>query len=102
MTQTVLITGASGFIGRHVARHFAADGWLVTGVGHGSWTREEWEGWGLSRWQSGNISVDLMRAVAGATNVIVHCAGSGSVGYSFGNPLEDFQRNVDTTVQALE
>ncbi len=35
MTGTVLITGASGFIGRHLARRLAADGLRVVGVSRG-------------------------------------------------------------------
>ena len=30
--KTVLITGVAGFIGRYVARYFAAQGWDVVGI----------------------------------------------------------------------
>ena len=32
----------------------------------------------------------------------MHCAGSGSVGFSFENPAQDFARTVATTVEVLE
>ncbi|HEY3428105.1 MAG TPA: NAD-dependent epimerase/dehydratase family protein, partial [Acidimicrobiia bacterium] len=31
MIVNVLVTGSAGFLGRHVARHFADQGWEVTG-----------------------------------------------------------------------
>jgi UDP-glucose 4-epimerase len=34
--------------------------------------------------------------------VIVHCAGAGSVAFSYENPYEDFQRTVSTTLEVLE
>ena len=33
---------------------------------------------------------------------IVHCAGNGSVGYSLTNPLQDFNKTVQSTVDLLE
>jgi UDP-glucose 4-epimerase len=34
--------------------------------------------------------------------VVVHCAGSGQVGFSLTRPYEDFHRNVDSTATVLE
>jgi len=65
MTKRVLITGAYGFIGRHVARHFAAAGWLVTGLGHGSWTQGEWRQWGIAEWHAADITLESLLTYAG-------------------------------------
>src|ERR1035437_7424509 len=46
MDKTIVVTGAYGFIGRHVARLFAQKGHTVLGIGHGEWSRQEWELWG--------------------------------------------------------
>ena len=35
-------------------------------------------------------------------DLVVHCAGSGSVGYSQTNPLQDFYRTVQSTADLLE
>ena len=48
MAKTALVTGAYGFIGRHVARQLARDGWRVIGLGHGAWVRDEWQAWGIA------------------------------------------------------
>ena len=38
---TAFITGAHGFIGQHLARRLAADGFQVGGLGHGAWAPSE-------------------------------------------------------------
>ena len=43
-----------------------------------------------------------MITYAGEPDVIVHCAGSGSVGFSMTHPYQDFQRTVATTLAVLE
>lgn len=100
--KQVLVTGAYGFIGRHVARHFAHAGWMVTGIGHGAWARSEWRQWGIAEWHAADISFDNLLTYAGRPEVVVHCAGSGSVGFSLSNPYQDFQRTVFTTAALLE
>ena len=102
MSKSVLITGAYGFIGRHVARQMAGDGWQVIGLGHGAWVKEEWEAWGVAEWHTADITLENLITYAGEPDVIVHCAGSGSVGFSMTHPYQDFQRTVATTLAVLE
>nr|WP_320012025.1 SDR family oxidoreductase [uncultured Desulfobulbus sp.] len=100
--KTICITGAFGFIGRHVARLYATKGWQVTGIGHGSWGRDEWRQWGITNWHLTDISLDSMLTYAGRPDIILHCAGSGSVTFSMDHPFQDFQRSVATTAAVLE
>jgi UDP-glucose 4-epimerase len=74
----------------------------VRGIGHGSWTRAEWREWGLSDWHSSNVTLDAIVSYAGEPDIIVHCAGSGSVGFSMSHPAQDFDRTVVTTRDVLE
>jgi len=96
------VTGANGFLGRHVARHFARQGRSVVGIGHGSWAREEWEAWGLTEWYRSGVTLEALERCAGKPWAIIHCAGGGSVAYSIEHPLADFKRTVETTAHVLE
>lgn len=100
--KIVCITGAYGFIGRNVSCLYASKGWHVIGIGHGSWARKEWRKWGISEWHSADITIETMITYAQRPDVIVHCAGSGSVKFSLENPFQDFQRTVSTTTAVLE
>jgi UDP-glucose 4-epimerase len=100
--RSVLVTGASGTIGRHVARAFAARGCTVAGIGRGDWSPGQQAAWGLSSWRPGEVDLENLSAFACVPDVIVHCAGSGAVGASFAAPHVDFQCNVATTAAVLE
>ena len=98
----VLVTGAFGFLGRHVTRRWAQEDWHVTGLGHGDWTRESWRNWGVDDWHMAEVTLDTLATYGGEPDVIVHCAGSGSVSFSVIHPYQDFQRTTLTTAAVLE
>ena len=100
--KTVVITGALGFIGRYVAKFYAENGWQVIGLGHGLWPLNDWMKWGLSQWYECDITLENLIEYGCMPDVIVHCAGSGSVGFSINSPMQDFERTVRTTQFILE
>jgi UDP-glucose 4-epimerase len=100
--STVLVTGANGFLGRHVSRAAAAAGHSVIGMGHGDWSEDTWRRWGLSTWHELDITLASLVAHVEKPDLLVHCAGSSSVGFSFENPAQDFERTVGTTLDVLE
>lgn len=104
LSPLVIVTGAAGFVGRHVCRALARQGCTVTGLGHGRWTEAEWRDWGLSSFVDGDVDLQALSALpcAQAPVAILHCAGSSAVSYSYAQPHGDFQRAVDTTAAVLE
>lgn len=102
LAKRVLVTGAYGFIGRYTAKEFHKSGFYVIGLGHGTWGQDEASVWGVDEWHVGDVTMDALQTYALDCDVIVHCAGSGSVGFSISNPMKDFERTVWTTHYVLE
>jgi len=100
--KKVLITGAFGFLGQNTSLKFKHNGYDVYGCGHGLWDNHEYKQWGIDHWITGDISIDLLKRFNIKPDVIVHCAGSGSVGLSLDNPALDFEKTVVATLAVLE
>ena len=105
MMSNILITGAHGFIGKHLARWLARQGHQVAGLGHGIWPASEASSWGVTHWLNGDIqsgNLRLLQQTSGTPDVVYHLAGGSSVGVALANPREDFTRTVATTAELLE
>ena len=101
----VLVTGAHGFIGRHLAHRLHRSGCTVVGLGHGAWPEGEAAASGVSSWLNGDITASNLHALArlhGLPEVVFHLAGGSSVGAAIAGPREDFFRTVATTAELLE
>lgn len=102
MSDIALVTGAYGFVGRHVARRLAREGYFVVGLGHGAWTTIEQRQWGVAEWHSASINLDALLTYGKSPALIAHCAGSASVPFSMLHPAQDFDRTVGSTLAILE
>lgn len=103
--RVVWITGARGFIGRHLARVCSARGDRVIGIGHGAWSEADATQWGVETWLNADISSSGLTRLAdssGLPDVVVHLAGGSSVGVAIDQPHGDFYRTVASTVDLLE
>lgn len=104
MTAAIWVTGASGFIGSWTLRALARKGIPVLGLDLlPSPAREDLSG----MLPSVVVPCELAELTAtaeqhGIPAAVIHCAGSGSVPFSFDDPRADFLANVTTTVEVLE
>lgn len=104
MVQDAWVTGANGFIGRHLVRHLVSCGVPVSGLGHGS-ASDELGRLGIQGWINGTVTfsnLQLLQNMGCTPEVIFHLAGGSSVGAAVANPREDFERTVASTIELYE
>ena len=99
---TALVTGGYGFLGRAMARRLKQDGWRVVGIGHGRWSPEEADAYNFDEWLDAEVNLPSLMTLRGPFELVAHCAGNGSVGYSVAHPLQDFHKTVVSTADLLE
>lgn len=100
--KKVLITGANGFIGSNVAKHFQNLGYITYGLGHGELSRNDLKKIGLNYWIKADVSIESILKFNQKFNIIFHCAGGSSVGFSIDNPYEDFKKSSQSSIEILE
>lgn len=101
----ILVTGARGFIGRHLVTWLAQRGHEVVGIGHGDCSGLELELNGLKAWIDADISAQSLHKLLkerGIPDDIFHLAGGSSVGAAFADPQGDFSRTVTSTAILLD
>ena len=67
--KSVLVTGAYGFLGRHIALHFYTLSYEVYGIGHGQWSSDDEKlQWGIkhNHWFLGDVTLNNADRVAQA------------------------------------
>jgi UDP-glucose 4-epimerase len=93
----VLVTGGTGFIGRHVVADLLARGHAVTSLARSAAP----DGWPCSHLQADVLGPDAREAAA-AAEAIVHLAGLPDVGYSLVEPYTSSLVNAAGTLNVLE
>ena len=96
----ILVTGSRGFIGSAVGRVAASEGHILLGVGLASQANPGW----LGGYQQADVAHSGLADAIGAfaPDVLVHAAGSASVGNSFQEPLADLRASVLTWANTLD
>jgi UDP-glucose 4-epimerase len=94
------VTGATSFLGRHVARQLARDGVQVIGFSRRPLSAEDARSWGFSAIEVDEFGTRLLNAGLsrfGRPAVVFHAIGSGSVGEAASDPAADIERTVNST-----
>ena len=76
MSRTIALTGATGFIGRNLARRLTATGWQIRALVR---PRSQWaqQAEMAIRWIKGDLGdLDSLRRLVRGANAILHCAGA--------------------------
>lgn len=100
--KTVLITGGYGFLGRATATRFKQNGYKVVGIGTGCCNSVTTQIYGFDHWVDSRVTMSSLMRLKDSFDVIVHCAGNGSVGYSIAEPFQDYKKSVECTMELLE
>jgi UDP-glucose 4-epimerase len=96
----ILVTGSSGFIGGSFGRSAADAGHELLGVGRASQPSPGWPG---AHAQADVASSDLADVIISfAPDVLLHAAGTASVGASLTHPLDDLRASVLTWANVLD
>jgi nucleoside-diphosphate-sugar epimerase len=100
MAKTAFLTGATGFVGSHLAQQLVDQGWTVTALVRASASREDLEGLPLE-FRTGDITDRdaLMRAVPRGVDAVFHVAASTSI-WSRERALQD-RVNIDGTANVI-
>lgn len=95
--KTILITGASGFLGSNCAEHFYRKGFKILGLDiFPSASQEIFAQFILSP-----LNQHALKQLE-AYDYVIHCAGGSSVGLSYENLLDDFHKTVESTAVLLD
>lgn len=100
--KTLIVTGAAGFLGRYVVRHFARAGWGVIGLDDVPPENAQL-GAGV-RFQRMKLPAAELSPLLRATQptALIHCAGRASVPLSMEDPAADFRDNAALTFELLD
>jgi GDP-4-dehydro-6-deoxy-D-mannose reductase len=100
--ETILITGANGFVGNHLARELAKNSYSVIGIGGQQGTTEQSPD--LSSYQVVDLNdADAVDAIDfTAVDGIIHLAGLAAVGPSFDDPMLYVSVNIGLEVNLFE
>ena len=100
-SRIALITGATGFLGRYVARSFADRGWSVIGIGTSA--PENAPLANLTKYYSLRLPSPQLKEILqeDPPSICIHCAGRASVVLSVSEPAADFYTNSVITFELL-
>lgn len=104
--KSVLITGATGFLGSYISKYFANANNRLTLVGRFSAHKEIDlnKKYGNDQVYNMTFPNDLFNAIMknNQPDILIHCAGTASVADSMGNPYGDFLNSVAASAAVFD
>lgn len=101
--EAILVTGGAGFVGAHVCRALAAEGFRPVAYDNLSAGHREFVKWGpLIEADVGDADALDAAIATNGVRACVHLAGSIEVGVSVREPVRFWQNNVATTLVLLD
>lgn len=97
--MNVLVTGATGFVGRHVCERLQTMGWAVTALGRNAMVGAELKGRGIRFVQADLRHTEEVSRACEGQQVVIHSAALSS---PWGAYREFYASNVDGTRHLLE
>lgn len=103
---TILVTGAGGFLGSHLCKHFARSGRKVWAFGRNLSRKATLHGW--ADLLEGIVELELpssrfaRKVAAIQPDLVVHCASSASVPLSMKDPRADLRQSIGVYGDILE
>ncbi len=98
----LLVTGGAGFLGKKIAYYFSKKGYEVIGCGRGNLSVLEQAEIGFMQWYKGTLNKSLLTQIECIPDVVIHCAGGGSVANAAKYPQDDYYSTVESTKILLE
>lgn len=92
--RKILITGINGFVGSNCAKYFTQSGDIVFGI--------DVYGESCSNFIQGEVNLENLQAFKQNFDVIIHLAGSGTVGSAQQNPEIEYKKTVKSSHEILE
>ena len=97
--KSVLVTGAFGYLGRNCIEYYKAKGCYTAAIGR---CQEQPRNTLADTYVVGSLSLDNLRQFEQQFDLVIHCAGSGSVSKVMADPAADFADTVQGTEYLLE
>jgi GDP-4-dehydro-6-deoxy-D-mannose reductase len=101
----LVVTGASGFTGRHACRHFSQKGWQVIAAASPRSAPDFWRGSGAETGERCDLTDQrAVRALVAKyrPDAVLHLAAQNAVETSWRDPSDTLMRNLMATVHLLE
>jgi GDP-4-dehydro-6-deoxy-D-mannose reductase len=100
--KNILITGANGFVGQHLAKELSNNGYSVHGIGGEMGSSDPVDYFSTYKTVDLRSAQETAAIDLSAIDGVVHLAGLAAVGPSFGDPMLYIETNVGIEVNLFE